>query len=66
MTKNYTGAEIEGLVKSANSLALNRHHNLMDFTKNIKIDKPGNVEMKDFILALQEVKPEFGIESTKL
>lgn len=39
--KNYTGAEIEAIVKSANSFALNRHHNLMDFTKNLKIDKPG-------------------------
>jgi SpoVK/Ycf46/Vps4 family AAA+-type ATPase len=29
--KNYTGAEIEAVVKSANSFALNRHHNLMDF-----------------------------------
>lgn len=39
--KNYTGAEIEAIVKSANSFALNRHHNLMDFSKNLKIDKPG-------------------------
>lgn len=31
MMKNYTGAEIEAVVKSANSFALNRHHNLMDF-----------------------------------
>lgn len=45
MLKNYTGAEIEAVIKNANSLALNRHHNLMDFGKNIKIDKPGKVEM---------------------
>lgn len=33
LLKNYTGAEIEAIVKSANSFALNRHHNLMDFGK---------------------------------
>jgi len=32
-TNNFTGAELEGIVKSANSLAMNRHHNLMDFSK---------------------------------
>ena len=31
--KNYTGAEIEAIVKSANAFALNWHHNLMDFSK---------------------------------
>ncbi len=66
LTKNYTGAEIEAIVKSANSFALNRHHNLMDFTKNLIIDKPGQVEMQDFLKALEEVKPEFGIENSKL
>ena len=42
--KNYTGAEIEAIVKSANSFALNRKHNLMDFTANLVIDKPVLVE----------------------
>lgn len=36
--KNYTGAEIEAVIKSASSYALNRHHNLMDFGKNLKIE----------------------------
>lgn len=39
MMTNYTGAEIEAVVKSANSFALNRHHNLMDFSKKIVISK---------------------------
>lgn len=43
-TKNYTGAEIEAVVKSANSFALNRQLNLMDFTKEIKFDKKCPVE----------------------
>lgn len=45
LTKNYTGAEIEAIVKSANSFALNRNHDLMNFTKNVIIDKPSPVEM---------------------
>ena len=43
ITKNYTGAEIEAIVKSANSFALNRNHDLMNFTKNVVIDKPAPV-----------------------
>ena len=34
-TKNFTGAEIESLVKSASSWAFNRVHNLMDFSKQL-------------------------------
>lgn len=64
--KNYTGAEIEAIVKSANSFALNRHHNLMDFSKNLKIDKPGQVEMEDFLKSMDEVKPEFGVDDHKM
>ena len=33
ISKNYTGAEIESVVKSAASFAFNRVHNIMDFTK---------------------------------
>lgn len=64
--KNYTGAEIEAVVKSANSFALNRHHKLLDFTKELVIDKPGLVELQDFLKAVEEVKPEFGVENSKL
>ena len=65
-TKNFTGAELEGIVKSANSLAMNRHHNLLDFSKQVKIENPGLVEMEDFRNALKEVIPEFGVENSKL
>jgi vesicle-fusing ATPase len=64
--KNYTGAEIEAVVKSANSFALNRHHNLLDFKTEIKFDTPGTVAMVDFEKALKEVRPEFGVEQSKL
>lgn len=66
LMKNYTGAEIEAVVKSANSFALNRHHNLLDFTKNLKIENPGQVEREDFMKALEEVRPEFGVDDTKM
>ena len=66
LTENYTGAELESIVKSANSFALNRHHNLMDFTKKIVIDKMGHVERQDFMKAINEVRPEFGVEESKL
>lgn len=64
-TKNYTGAEIEAVVKSANSFALNRHHDLMNFSQKLVIDKPGLVDWADFTKALEEIKPEFGFELSK-
>jgi vesicle-fusing ATPase len=33
LTKNYTGAELEAVVKSASSFALHRVHNVTDITK---------------------------------
>jgi vesicle-fusing ATPase len=33
LTKNYTGAELEAVVKSASSSAFHRVHDIMDFTK---------------------------------
>lgn len=33
LTKNFTGAEIEALVKSATSFAFQRVHDIMDFKK---------------------------------
>lgn len=66
LMKNYTGAEIESVVKSANSFALNRHYNLIDFTKKVEFKKMGTVERRDFMEALKEVRPEFGVEDNKL
>lgn len=59
-TKNYSGAEIEGLCKSAAAFALNRH---VDYTNlRNKIDTSGvRVTMDDFRKALTEVQPAFGI-----
>ncbi|KAL4554011.1 hypothetical protein LXL04_039870 [Taraxacum kok-saghyz] len=58
-TKNYSGAELEGVVKSAVSYALNRQLSLDDLTK--KVDEESiKVTMDDFLNALHEVIPAFG------
>lgn len=58
-TKNFSGAEIEGLVKSATSFALNRQVDVNDLSKPIDEDNI-KVTMQDFMAALDEVKPAFG------
>lgn len=59
-TKNFTGAEIEGLVKSAVSFSTHRHvstHNVneIEMLDDIVVTKD------DFQFALNEIKPAFGI-----
>lgn len=59
LTKNYSGAEIEGVVRSATSNAFNRH---------IDLDNPGEVvdpdtifvNREDFLKGVEEVEPAFG------
>lgn len=66
ITKNYSGAEIESVVKSANSHSLNRHHDLLNFSKELKFTGEETVNMSDFTKALEEVKPEFGVDNSRL
>ena len=61
-TKNFSGAEIEGLVKSATSFALNRQVNVDDLSAAIDESKIV-VSMSDFEEALKEVKPAFGVSA---
>jgi len=65
MTKNYTGAEIEAVVKSAISHGLARNHGIMDFSKDVDIGDDFKVEHGDFVKALDEVKPQFGVDTDK-
>lgn len=59
-TKNYSGAEIEGVCKSAAAFALNRHVDHRDLKK--QVDASGvSVTMDDFQRALVEVQPAFGM-----
>lgn len=59
-TKNYTGAEIEGLVRSAVSFSTNKHVNTRNLTEIENTDKI-MITSADFEYALNEIKPAFGI-----
>eukprot|EP00747_Dinoflagellata_sp_TGD_P182072 gnl/TRDRNA2_/TRDRNA2_36142_c0_seq1.p1 gnl/TRDRNA2_/TRDRNA2_36142_c0~~gnl/TRDRNA2_/TRDRNA2_36142_c0_seq1.p1 ORF type:complete len:732 (+),score=170.63 gnl/TRDRNA2_/TRDRNA2_36142_c0_seq1:79-2274(+) len=58
-TKNFSGAELEGLVRSATSFALNRKVNVHDISKPKELSNI-SVTHEDFEHALTEVKPAFG------
>lgn len=66
LTKNFSGAEIAGLVKSATSFAFNRHikvgtmAGVSDDVTNMKVNR------EDFLNALSEVKPAFGVSDEEL
>ncbi|KAL9272878.1 Vesicle-fusing ATPase-like protein, partial [Drosera capensis] len=64
-TKNYSGAELEGVVKSAVSFALNRQLSVDDLTKHVD-EENIKVGMDDFLNALQEVKSAFGASTDDL
>ncbi|KAG6468619.1 hypothetical protein ZIOFF_073308 [Zingiber officinale] len=58
-TKNYSGAKLEGVVRSAVSFALNRQISFDDLTKPLD-EESIKVTMDDFLNALHEVGPAFG------
>lgn len=66
VTKNFSGAEIGGLVKSASSFAFNRHvkvgtvAGVSDDIEHMKVNR------SDFLKALDEVKPAFGVSEEEL
>lgn len=66
LTKNFSGAEIAGLVKSATSFAFNRHikvgtmAGVSEDVTNMKVNR------EDFLNALSEVKPAFGVSDEEL
>lgn len=68
LTKNFSGAEIEGLVKSASSFAINKTVNIgKGATKlNQKDIAQLKVTRTDFLNALNEVVPAFGINEEDL
>ncbi|KAG6899610.1 hypothetical protein C0993_008772 [Termitomyces sp. T159_Od127] len=65
-TKNFSGAEISGLIKSASSFALNRHvkvgtvAGISDDVVNLRVNRG------DFLNALEEVHPAFGVSEEEL
>lgn len=64
-TKNYSGAELEGVVKSAVSFALNRQLSMDDLTKPVD-EESIKVTMEDFLNALHEIIPAFGASTDDL
>ncbi|KAL7752784.1 transport between ER and Golgi ATPase protein [Sorochytrium milnesiophthora] len=66
LTKNFSGAEIAGLVKSATSFAFNRHVKVGD-VGGVQTD-PGEVQVtrEDFLHALDEVQAAFGASESEL
>ncbi|ONK70090.1 uncharacterized protein A4U43_C05F30130 [Asparagus officinalis] len=64
-TKNYSGAELEGVVKSAVSFALNRQISMDDLTKPLD-EENIKVTVDDFLHGLQEIVPAFGASTDDL
>ena len=66
LTKNFSGAEINGLIKSANSFAFSRHIKVgtMAGIDDSIVDM--KVKQQDFLNALEEVKPLFGVAEEEL
>ncbi|KAF7792841.1 hypothetical protein EIP86_003942 [Pleurotus ostreatoroseus] len=66
LTKNFSGAEINGLVKSATSFAFSRHvkvgtmAGISDDIENMRVNRA------DFMNALDEVTPAFGVAKEEL
>ncbi|GJM89097.1 hypothetical protein PR202_ga05697 [Eleusine coracana subsp. coracana] len=60
-----SGAELEGVVKSAVSYALNRQITMDDLTKPLD-EESIKVTMDDFVNALQEITPAFGASTDNL
>ncbi|KAK6355439.1 transport between ER and Golgi ATPase protein [Orbilia brochopaga] len=66
LTKNYSGAEISGVVKSASSFAFNRHvkvgtvAGISDDIERMKVNR------QDFLNAIEEVRPAFGVSEDEL
>ncbi|KAF2853894.1 AAA-domain-containing protein [Plenodomus tracheiphilus IPT5] len=66
LTKNFSGAELSGLVKAASSYAFSRHIKVGTMAainpdvENMKVNR------EDFLSALEEVKPLFGVAEEEL
>lgn len=65
-TRNFSGAEINGLVKSASSFAMQRHIKVGTVAAIDDSVVDMKVQMQDFLRALDEVKPLFGVSEEDL
>ncbi|CAI6335506.1 unnamed protein product [Periconia digitata] len=66
LTKNFSGAEINGLVKAASSFAFNRHIKVGTMASIDPSVEHMKVNRLDFLSALDEVQPLFGAAEGEL
>lgn len=66
LTKNFSGAEINGLVKSATSFAFSRHVQVGTLAGVSDDIEDLRVNRDDFMNALEEVQPAFGVSKEEL
>ena len=66
LTKNFSGAEISGLVRSATSFALNRHVKVGTMAGVSDDVEHMTVNRNDFAHAFDDVKPAFGVSEDEL
>ncbi|KAJ1973882.1 transport between ER and Golgi ATPase protein [Dimargaris xerosporica] len=66
LTKNFSGAEINGLVRSASSFAFNRHVKVGTMAGVSSDVENMKVLRDDFLHALDEVRPAFGVSDDEL
>ena len=64
LTKNYTGADIESLVKLATSNALSQGLNFG--STNVDLTKEHKISMRHFLDGINEIQPMFGINQGEL
>ncbi|KAJ3670984.1 hypothetical protein LUZ60_008410 [Juncus effusus] len=64
-TKNYSGAELEGVVKRAISYAVHRQNDMTDLTKPLD-EESIKVTVEDFTNGLHAVRPAFGTSTDDL
>ena len=65
LTKNYSGAEIAGLVKATASYVFNREIDFDNLGKEVNVENL-KVGMNDFLCALKDIKPQFGVDEEDL
>jgi len=67
VTKNYSGAEIEGVVRGAANFALFEGTTMASIqAQSIGSQFKKNVSMRHFMQSLEEIKPQFGVDTDEL
>jgi len=66
LTKNFSGAEIAGLIKSATSFAFNRHVKVGSMAQYKDDLSKMKINRDDFMMAFTEVQPAYGVHKEDL